>query len=535
MDGINVVDGPTAKRPRRQGIFKKDVWTDLNLGVLRIHAAGVSARSVLSTAYFVPAKLIAGLGLRKPLEAALTARPKSKKFQGKETRVPWPMWHEREEWLALPRPFGLRVFGRPATVQVSPGAAAGLGPPARPLFTAETCQASRGIDQEAAVTSVVTGLRRRAADDGCAGALFCLSPGFGKTCCAAHFIQRLGRRALFVVPNEKPFARQVADEMRRFLGPGTEVGLLVTSNKRRWKLDPAQQVVITTFKSAATIDYDLGSFGTVIVDEAHETATACLSQMYFRFPATYTVALTATPERAADHCGGYLRFLVGEVAWHEMRDVAASRWSGVDVTVYTVRYRRPIEEPTLKDGEVYWEGITRQLVARRSRLAFLVDTVIRDRLAAGRRVLAIGTRVQYMEEVQAALLGRGVDCGIIVGEHTDGRKVSAEQRLEAQQKPCLVASTAIVSKALNIPALDTLVVLNNAYVNDTFWKQAVGRITRDHPTKQPPELVLVRDCVETSKVGGDGVFAKCVDAACATLTRQSPKGYRFRREQVVLA
>ena len=44
MDGITVV----AKRPRRsEAVFRKDVFTDANLALLRIHAAGVSARSCM--------------------------------------------------------------------------------------------------------------------------------------------------------------------------------------------------------------------------------------------------------------------------------------------------------------------------------------------------------------------------------------------------------------------------------------------------------------------------------------------------------
>ena len=265
------------------------------------------------------------------------------------------MHYDRGDWLAIPRQFGCRVFGVPDAVDTAAGDPVELTTQ-RPLFNAETCVAHKGIDQESAVTHVETYLRTTAEREGFASAMFCISPGFGKTCCSAHIIQRLGVKALFVVPNEHPFMKQVADEMRSFLGPTVRVGKMVTSEQRKWDIED-KDIVITTSKSVATIPYDLSSFGLVIVDEAHETATKMFSQMYFRFPARYVLLLTATPERAADHCGGYLQWLGGPVMWHEQRDITKLRWGGVNVTVYDVTYAaNPIREVTLQSGEPYWEG-----------------------------------------------------------------------------------------------------------------------------------------------------------------------------------
>jgi superfamily II DNA or RNA helicase len=192
----------------------------------------------------------------------------------------------------------------------------------------------------------------------------------------------------------------------------------------------------------------------------------------------------------------------------------------------------------LKTGEPYWEGMTRQIISKAARDAFLLDTVVMPRHRAGRRILIIGTRVEHMEKIHHRLNTEYmVPTGIIVGKHTDGRKVTAEDRELAQKQPILVASVAIVSKALNIPELDTLMVLSGgSFVNDTFWTQCVGRITREHREKQDPELILIRDRYE-SKVDptSDGVFATCVDAACRTLRKRSAEGFRFETIDVELA
>ena len=181
--------------------------------------------------------------------------------------------------------------------------------------------------------------------------------------------------------------------------------------------------------------------------------------------------------------------------------------------------------------------MTRQIIAKPARNAFLLDQVVLPCHRAGRRILIIGTRVEHMETIHRRLNeDYRVPTGIIVGKHSDGRKVTAEDREQAQRQPILVASVAIVSKALNIPELDTLMVLSGgSFVNDTFWTQCVGRITREHRSKQDPELILIRDrYVSKADPSSDGVFANCVDAACRTPRRRSARGFRFETIPVEL-
>lgn len=541
---------------KSKAIFKKEVWDHPKLNALRLHANAIAQHSQLTTAYFIPIALLTSLKLRAILYNVLTARPKSKKFQGRDTKEPWPMYRERGEWVAIPRQFGVVVFGLPEKIKLFDGLPLELTTQ-RPLFTAETCKAHNGIDQLSAVNRVETYMRTQADAVGFAACMFCISPGYGKTCCSAHLIARLGRRALFVVPNENPFGKQVGDEMHQFLkrsdGTPIKVGSLITSNQKQWILDDCD-IVITTMKSIATIRYDLSSFGTVVIDEGHETATPSYSEMYFRFGARYILVLTATPERAADHCGGYLQWMVGPVVWYEQRDIAKLRWGGVNVTIYNIEYTRPIKETLLSTGDPYLEGITRQLIARESRNRFIINTVLLPRLRAGRRILVLGTRIEHMEWLHTELTTKHrVHAGIIVGEHSrdfrmaeiqdDGsitlksvRSTTPEERLEQQKRPILIASIAIVSKALNIPELDTMIVLSGGcYVNDTHWRQAIGRITRDHVSKQDPELILLRDRYESKlDARSDGMMATCVDAACRTLRRQSANGYKFETIEVQL-
>jgi superfamily II DNA or RNA helicase len=530
---IDLQDAPAPKYRRikapaavTSSIFKKDLGGNILLTSLRKVGSAVAAASTLTTAYFIPRRVLEDNAVLKVLQQVLTAQPKSKKFQGRETRTPWPLWHERGDYIVIPRQFGVDIFGKPAIVRTNDGLQIDLTV-ACPLLTATTCKALNGIDQETAVTHVEQYLRQQVQSVGFGACIFCISPGYGKTSCAAHLIQRLGRKALFVVPNE-PFMVQVAAEMRKFLGDTVRVGTLSTSVKRNWDVKD-KDIVVAMAKSVATISYDLSEYGTVIVDEAHEYATDMYSHMFYRFGAQHVILLTATPERAADHCGAYLEWLAGPVRWLEKRDISKLRWGGVDVTTFVLRYEEyPLKEVILKSGEPYLEAITRQIVAKPIRNKFMVEHVLLPRLREGRRIIVLGTRVEHMETIVDILQRvHKVDTGIIVGTHSDGTKATAEDRQLAQTKPILFASISIACKALNIPELSTLVLLSGgSYVNATFWEQAIGRITRDHPDKHSPELVLIKDTY-SSKIKEDGMLAACVDAACKTLLKYSPDGFRF--------
>lgn len=514
-------------------LFKKDLKTVPGLAALRAAAPAIAPVSTMTTAYFIPRNILEQTRTLKTLQDVLTAYPKSKKFQGRETRKPWPMWHERGDFIAVPREFGTSVFGKPGIVRTSPGLSIDLTT-ACPLLNASTCAAVNGIDQERAVNHVEQFLRSRVETLGFGACIFCISPGYGKTSCAAHLIQRLGRKALFIVPNE-PFVAQVAAEMQKFLGDSVRVGTLATSVKRNWDVKD-KDIVVAMAKSVATISYDLSEYGTVIVDEAHEYATDMFSQMFYRFGAQHVILLTATPERAADHCGSYLEWLAGPVQWLEKRDISKLRWGGVDVITFVLNYvEYSLKEVILKSGEPYLEAITRQIVSKPVRNKFMVEHVLLPRLRAGRRIIVLGTRVEHMENVERMLQkDYGIETGIIVGTHSDGSRLSSEDRNVAQTKPILFASISIACKALNIPELSTLVLLSGgSYVNATFWEQAVGRITRDHPDKHSPEVVLIKD-VYSSQVKEDGMMAACVDAACKTLLKYSPDGFRFQSTEVNL-
>lgn len=510
------------KDPLAAPPYKKKVWNDKNLDKLREHGLAIRNNAHLDGSYFIPEKLLRqDLKIWEAFDAVLTVRPKSKKFRNKESNPPWPLWHRRDCWIAIPRRFGVEVFGTPTSKLYTNGKIMDFPTPVLPLYNAETCVAANNIDQEKAVTSLVQKLETEADQKGFSSGVFCLSPGYGKTMCMAHAMQRLKRRALYIVP-DIGMIDQAVKALQRAFGPGFKIGWKRTSNKREWNDSEDMHVIVSVFNSVAGISYDLSSFGTVVVDECHKTVTPSFSQMYMRFSQRYVVVITGTTERD-DHAGGYMEWLVGPLYWRQLRDFSKNRWGGVKVTIINIKCNPMIKEICNKKGEIFQEGITRQIIAHKSRNNYLVNKVFLDRLRKGRHIITLGTRVRHMEHIYERIKDESeFDPGIVVGTHSDGSKLTPEMREEAKQKKLLLIQTSIGCQALDVPQADTLVILcGGCYTGATHLAQAVSRITRDYPDKQPPEFVLIKDVTE------GGYLSGLVVAACNTLRKLSPTGFKF--------
>jgi len=553
VDGLRRVAAETAGSSHANAddrvYAKRALLCDADRRFLEALAPRARAQARMVTDYRISARHLAHWGALDRLKVMCQAKPKAKRVRiaGRTLPAPtWPLWRLEVEgegaaqfaWFVLPRVMGRVLFGPPPPDQQQVWAGDALPvadwpPPPLPLLDAAGGRRLSKCDQQRAVAAALAALRAQVAAQGFGGVLFSLSPGFGKTCCAAHMVRALGRRALFVTPDAGLFT-QVADEFRAVLGPQVRVGRMSTSNRRHWDIENTD-VVLTTVKSAATIDYDLRGFGTVIVDEAHGTLSPAHARMYGRFGAQHVVALTATPERT-DECGRYFQWLVGPIAWHEAKDVTATRWKTIDVTVYHVHHatRPKVEQTRFLAGEVAldYEASLQALLQCPLRNEHVLRAIA-DRVAQGGHVLALGRRVAHMQQVHHDLVHRlGIDSGLIMGKSNS--KLTPEEEETAKTKRVVIMTTSKGYQALNVPTLTTLVMLDCISDSVPWLTQANGRITRELAGKARPEIVCWRDAMRCKlQPGSEGCFASKTDKACAALKRIS-SGYAITRVHVRL-
>lgn len=497
---MDVIDGceqaQVAADRAAPSIFKKrDINQQINK--LRAHKEAIRAVSHLTTCYFVPVAILDELQIRGKVLDTIQAMPKSKRYRGKETRHPWAIAHRRGAYVAIPRQLGVYLWGVPTnTRHVKLPDTEEIDYPVSLSLYDGTKEYT--MNQEEAVSKVVDFVQAQIEELGFGGCLLCMPPGEGKTGCACHLFARFGRRGIFVTPSVDLIG-QVKKDIYKFLGDDVRVGSAHTSDPKKWDVQD-KDILIVVADSMATIDYPfLKDYSVMIADECHEYMTPQYSQMFYRFPGRVTIALTATPERA-DQCGAYSQWLVGPVQFFEQRDMTKTRWRRVIVTVFNLQFRsKPVHEVyTKRSGELVEHETLNAVLWHEGRHRFVVDTIADRHTQQGRRIIILGKRVEYMEAVYKDLKARGLDVGIVVGKHTDGTSLSAAQREEAKTKDIVILTCCIGYRAFNKQAADTLVLLDPVNVNQTFWIQAIGRVTRDHETKQVPEVVIFCDHCQTS-------------------------------------
>jgi len=485
----------------------------------------VRAMARCDSVYRVPHQDLQRLGLEARLKKELTVVPTPKIYRGKNSNPPYPIYAIKNDMFIMPREFGLRVFGVPHQVSIPEGE----------THVFEPIMGLRGKDyagcnQIEAVDKIITTMMEQYNDHGTGGAILALPPGAGKTACAAHIFCRIGGAMLFVTPSVGLIA-QVIDDFRKFLGPDFPIGRYHTKQKRNWdQIHTAPIVVAVGDTVSMRQPAFFNRFRVVCYDEMHEYVTPSRCRMFFTVPAPFKLGLSATPHRP-NNSHEWLDHLIGPIAHLEHRALSTMRWGKVDVVVTNINHKVPVVEATYKDGEFNNHETLDRLLAREGRHEHQLADVARL-VASGRRILCLGKRVAYMERFHADLEARyGVNAGLIVGTRTDGTTPTDEERAAAREKQVLIITSSIGYRALNIPELDTIKVLDYATTTELFWRQCGGRITRDCDSKQMPMILIPADAMVVTKGGFTSHFAQYARAAANRLTKID-ENYHVRYEEV---
>lgn len=509
------VSPPPKKRARKSGVesaFERDLNKDHrdDLACLRRVLEGKDKVSCLDCAYRIPLNALTRTELQT-LQEKLRTIPKKAYHMGRRVDKPWDLYVMTKANILLPRPLGIMLAGVPAR-RGTVSAPVDFPEPLKPLLDDATAADMFKTPQVGHVAKVLLDLAEGVAKQGYGSCLYSIPTSHGKTACAVHIAARLGERTLFVTSSDSVHSLN-EEEFKSFLGEDFAVGRMQTSNKKSWRNTDAM-IVQTTHASAASCALDVTKFGTVIIDEAHKVATAEFKKMFFKFPCKYLVMLTATPSRASDHCGAYLQWLGGPVSCYVRINLSLNRWKGVTVREVPYEYGKTTlitEKQDERQGRTYTNlPLTHTITMyRKDRNAALVNHIVDLVERENRHVIAVGVRIAHVERIVAALKAKGVSVGALVGEFTDGRKQTQEERAETFKCRVIVAYISIAVEALNIPRIDTIMQLAGGcpWNNETFWLQFIGRAVRDKEDKNKPLIVLPRDPTT------HGVFERQIDRA----------------------
>jgi len=395
--------------------------------------------------------------------------------QGGEERTVVTAYTRQGDWVHVPRQYGLTqlpLAGLTVVDRTSRGRALPSDLPAVALRPA----------QQPFVADLVRHFQH--AYDGLAQA----PTGSGKSICALEMIRRLGRAALIIVDQDNLKSQWIA-AIQQFWGlPLAQIGVIQGPRADRDK--PITVALVQTLLSRRYSPEYWAAFGTVVLDEAHTTASAqTYSQVLSWLPARYRLGMSATLRR--DALQQLLFYNLGPVS---VRLRSRHQPSVVRVVEYAGRISR-YAETAAKLGPFI------NALAQDSQRNALLTEIIVALYQIRSDILVLSDRVSHLEELQQRCIARQIPAAAL-GLYTGYRSVVAADGTGRPQKtprreleaikartPIILATYGMLSKGVDIPRL-------SAGVDATpraLAQQVQGRILRQHPGKPLPIWVTLRD------------------------------------------
>ena len=374
----------------------------------------------------------------------------------------YPVFSETENFLYVPKQFGIARFGPPAVTEITTDSSSDTSW----RFTGSL----RPLQQD--VVSKYT-------KDG----MICLQTGGGKTVCALYIASTLKVKTLIVVHNT--FLKdQWEDRIKAFL-PDARIGRLQGA-----EIDvEGKDIVIAMIQSLSMKEYPretFHGFGLTIVDECHHIASEVFVQAFQKITSKHMLGLSATPDRK-DGLMYVIEWFLGPILYksdsgdkvdNKVR-VEAYRHEPADVDFNTVLHN--------SQGVMNVAGMVNKLTAFKPRTNLIVQ-ILKDILAEcpDRQILVLSDRVQHCKDILAEL--NSPDACILA------QNVAASKRAEfCASKKILIATYSMCKEGFDVATLNTLVMATPRPDID----QIVGRILRTEKAKRNVDPLIV-DIVDST-------------------------------------
>lgn len=375
----------------------------------------------------------------------------------------YPVYSETENFLYVPKQFGVARFG--------------------PAETDMVAVASDRWEFTGSLRPLQVDVVSKYTQDG----MICLQTGGGKTVCALYIASTLKLKTLIVVHNT--FLKdQWEDRIKAFL-PKARIGRIQGDTVN---VDE-QDIVIAMIQSLSMKDYPKGifaGFGLTIVDECHHIASEVFVQAFQKITSKHMLGLSATPDRK-DGLMYVIEWFLGPILYK------SDSGDKVDAKVHVEVYKHEpadIEFNTIlynNQGVMNVAGMVNKLAAFAPRTE-LIAQILKDILAEtpDRQILVLSDRVQHCKDI-LALLDSDPDTG---NACILAQTVAASKRAEfCASKKILIATYAMCKEGFDVATLNTLVMATPRPDID----QIVGRILRTEKTKRTVDPLIV-DIVDST-------------------------------------
>jgi len=363
--------------------------------------------------------------------------------------VPFPVYQENNEFLCVPKFYGLQKFGKANDNKEIDGE-----------FIKIKFKGKLRPLQEEIVSKILPILKEKN------GGVLCLPCAAGKTVLALYLASIFKVKTLVMV--HKTFLlNQWKERAEEFTD--AKVGII-----QQDVIDTdGKDIVIGMLQSIAKEKYDddiFRDFGLVIFDEAHHAPSEYFSKALPLIASKITLGLSATPKRA-DRLEKILYWYFGDILYSA--EVQKNDRVIVNIINYDLEHEK-FKEYKMR-GSKTKEDINRpktinKITSIGRRNKFIIDTMCTLlEKEPKRKIIVLSDRIEHLEMLKKRLDHREITT-------TDFYVGGMKQKLLkiAETKQVIFASYGMASEALDIPDLNTLFMVTPR----KEVEQAVGRILR---------------------------------------------------------
>ena len=313
-------------------------------------------------------------------------------------------------------------------------------------------------------------------------ALLCHATGTGKTVTAVLDAKRCGGRTLFLA-----HTRELVDQAARTfrdLWPEATLGRY-TERVRQ----PDAHVVCGSVQSVALHleEFKDNAFDYLIIDEAHHAAADTYQKVLAYFKPSFTLGLTATPERMDDR--SILEIFKNTA--HKL-DIQTAVELGELTPVRCIRIHANIDLTKVRFNSVRYnirDLETKIYVPERNRL--IVDTWLQ--YAQGRRTVVFCASVWHAEEIAALFQKAGVPAAAVSGGMKRSEREVFQEKFVRREIQVLCACD-LLNEGWDCPEIEVLFMARPT-MSRVLYTQQLGRGMRLYEGK---ESLMVFDFVDNA-------------------------------------
>lgn len=245
----------------------------------------------------------------------------------------------------------------------------------------------------------------------------------------------------------------------------------------------------------------LKSYGMVIVDECHHSASDTISEVLMEVSARYVYGVTATPFRM-DGLEKINSMLLGPIRFrYTAREKAEAQGISHIVIPRFTRVVNPHGRDKKHVNDAY--NVLRKSSVRNEQIC----NDIRSCIAEGRTPVVLSRYIDHAETLYEALKNDADKVFLLTGSLSkkQRKEIRAEMdRVSDDESMILIATGQLVGEGFDFPRLDTLIL-----AMPVAWKglveQYAGRLNRDYPGKKN---VIIYDYIDSNIPVFDNMYAK---------------------------